>query len=189
MKTKLIALSVLCAAMVPAFASAARVTTPGGEVHFVGEVVNGTCAVDADSVNQTVQMGQVRANTLAKQGDVGQNVGFNIVLKDCAPGADGNDNTLPATAAIIFSGVTVDNTTNAKVLALQQSSAGGATNVGIQVLDRSGQPVAFDGSTARASIKLNEGTNTIPFQARYMATGQATAGTANADATFTVQYE
>ena len=189
MKTKLIALSVLCAAMVPAFASAATVTTPGGEVHFVGEVVNGTCAVDADSVNQTVQMGQVRANTLAKQGDVGQNVGFNIVLKDCAPGADGNDNTLPATAAIIFSGVTVDNTTNAKVLALQQSSAGGATNVGIQVLDRSGQPVAFDGSTASASIKLNEGTNTIPFQARYMATGQATAGTANADATFTVQYQ
>ncbi|MEX9938460.1 fimbrial protein, partial [Providencia rettgeri] len=155
----------------------------------VGEVDNGTCAVDADSVNQTVQLGQVRANTLTKQGDVGQNVGFNIVLKDCAPGADDNGNTLPTTAAIIFSGVAVDNTTNAKVLALQQSSAGGATNVGIEVLDHSGQPVAFDGSTASTSIKLNEGTNTIPFQARYMATGQATAGTADADATFTVQYE
>ncbi|WP_440484876.1 fimbrial protein [Salmonella enterica] len=95
----------------------------------MGEFVNGTCAVDADLVNQTVQMGQVRANTLAKQGDVGQNVGFNIVLKDCAPGADGNDNTLPATAAIIFSGVTVDNTTNAKVLALQQSFCALPTSV------------------------------------------------------------
>ncbi|EKH2362276.1 type 1 fimbrial protein subunit FimA, partial [Escherichia coli] len=28
-----------------------------------------------------------------------------------------------------------------------------------------------------------------PFQARYYATGQATAGIANADATFKVQYQ
>ena len=36
---------------------------------------------------------------------------------------------------------------------------------------------------------LNNGTNTIPFQARYFATGAATPGAANADATFKVQYQ
>jgi len=189
MKTKLLAISVLCAALAPAFVSAATIVTPGGQVHFVGEVVNGTCAVDAGSVDQTVQLGQVRANGLTQVGDFSQNVGFNIVLKDCAPGAeDGKGGTLPTTAAIIFSGVTA-GTANTNILALQSSAAGGASNVGVQVLDRAGQPVTFDGSTASASTTLAEGTNTIPFQARYAAFGQATAGTANADATFTVQYQ
>jgi len=189
MKTKLLAISVLCAALSPAFVSAATIVAPGGQVHFVGEVVNGTCAVDAGSVDQTVQLGQVRANGLTKVGDFSQNVGFNIVLKDCAPGAeDGKGGNLPTTAAIIFSGVTASST-NTNILALQSSAAGGASNVGVQVLDRAGEPVAFDGTTASASTTLAEGTNTIPFQARYAAFGQATAGTANADATFTVQYQ
>ena len=189
MKTKLLAISVLCAALSPAFVSAATIVAPGGQVHFIGEVVNGTCAVDAGSVDQTVQLGQVRANGLTKVGDFSQNVGFNIVLKDCAPGAeDGNGGTLPTTAAIIFSGVTA-GATNTNILALQSSAAGGASNVGVQVLDREGQPIAFDGSTASSSTTLTDGTNTLPFQARYAAFGQATAGTANADATFTVQYQ
>ncbi|EMA2266670.1 hypothetical protein PSD81_002843 [Escherichia coli] len=33
-----------------------------------------------------------------------------------------------------------------------------------------------------------DGTNILPFQARYIALGQSVAGTANADATFKVQY-
>ena len=48
--------------------------------------------------------------------------------------------------------------------------------------------VAADYPTATFPA-LNDGTNIIPFQARYYATGAATAGTANADATFKVQYE
>lgn len=35
---------------------------------------------------------------------------------------------------------------------------------------------------------LIDGTNILPFQARYIALGQSVAGTANADATFKVQY-
>jgi hypothetical protein len=31
----------------------------GGTVHFKGEVVNAACAVDAGSIDQTVQLGQV----------------------------------------------------------------------------------------------------------------------------------
>ncbi|HBQ0085369.1 TPA: fimbrial protein, partial [Klebsiella pneumoniae subsp. pneumoniae] len=45
------------------------------------------------------------------------------------------------------------------------------------------------GASFSAATTLNDGTNIIPFQARYYATGAATAGTANADATFKVQYE
>ncbi|WP_440484878.1 hypothetical protein [Salmonella enterica] len=56
-------------------------------------------------------------------------------------------------------------------------------------MDRSGQPVAFDGSTASASIKLNEGTNTIPLRRVIWRPVRQQLVRLNADATFTVQYE
>lgn len=46
----------------------------------------------------------------------------------------------------------------------------------------------LDGATFSAKTDLIDGTNILPFQARYIALGQSVAGTANADATFKVQY-
>ena len=91
-------------------------------------------------------------------------------------------------ASVAFTGTAIDSA-NPTVLALQNSAAGGATNVGVQILDRTGTPLALDGAAFGAQTTLNDGTNVIPFQARYYATAAATAGTANADATFKVQYE
>lgn len=73
-------------------------------------------------------------------------------------------------------------------LALQSSAAGSAQNVGIQILDRTGEVLILDGATFSAKTDLIDGTNILPFQARYIALGQSVAGTANADATFKVQY-
>ncbi|MEZ2583435.1 type 1 fimbrial major subunit FimA [Kluyvera intermedia] len=179
-KVALIVISAL--SMTSAAALAADTTTVnGGTVHFKGEVVNAACAVDAGSVEQTVQMGQVRSAKLATAGSTSSNVGFNIQLDDC-------DTTVATKASVAFSGTAID-TTNNTVLALQSSAAGSATNVGVQILDNKGTPLALDGATFSAATTLNDGTNIIPFQARYFATGAATAGTANADATFKVQYE
>lgn len=74
------------------------------------------------------------------------------------------------------------------MLALQSSAAGSAQNVGIQILDRTGEVLILDGATFSAKTDLIDGTNILPFQARYIALGQSVAGTANADATFKVQY-
>ncbi|STW06027.1 type 1 fimbriae major subunit FimA [Klebsiella grimontii] len=108
------------------------VTVNGGTVHFKGEVVNAACAVDAGSLDQTVQLGQVRSAKLAAAGSTSSPVGFNIQLNDC-------DITVSEKAAIAFAGTAI-NSTNPTVLALQGSAAGGATNVGVQILDRSGTP-------------------------------------------------
>lgn len=59
------------------------VTVNGGTVHFKGEVVNAACAVDAGSLDQTVQLGQVRSAKLATAGSTSSPVGFNIQLNDC----------------------------------------------------------------------------------------------------------
>lgn len=182
MKTKTLAIVILSALSMSSPALlAANVVVNGGKVHFKGEVVNAACAIDAGSMDQTVQLGQVRTAKLAATGDTSSPVGFNIQLNDC-------DTTVSKKAAVAFTGTAI-NGTNPTVLALQNSAAGGATNVGVQILDRAGTPLTLDGVTFSADTTLNDGTNIIPFQARYYATAAATAGTANADATFKVQYQ
>ncbi|HFO9315258.1 TPA: type 1 fimbrial major subunit FimA [Escherichia coli] len=176
MKIKTLAIVVLSALSLSSAAALADTTTVnGGTVHFKGEVVNAACAVDAGSVDQTVQLGQVRTASLKQAGATSSAVGFNIQLNDC-------DTT------VAFLGTAID-ATRTDVLALQSSAAGSATNVGVQILDRTGNALTLDGATFSAQTTLNNGTNTIPFQARYYAIGEATPGAANADATFKVQYQ
>ena len=182
MKIKTLAIVVLSALSLSSTAALAAATTVnGGTVHFKGEVVNAACAVDAGSVDQTVQLGQVRTASLAQEGATSSAVGFNIQLNDC-------DTNVASKAAVAFLGTAID-AGHTNVLALQSSAAGSATNVGVQILDRTGAALALDGATFSAQTTLNNGTNTIPFQARYFATGAATPGAANADATFKVQYQ
>ncbi|HFD0352206.1 TPA: type 1 fimbrial major subunit FimA [Escherichia coli] len=184
MKIKTLAIVVLSALSLSSTAALAD-TTPttvnGGTVHFKGEVVNAACAVDAGSVDQTVQLGQVRTATLEQAGATSSAVGFNIQLNDC-------NTTVAEKAEVAFLGTTI-NPASTDVLALQSSAAGSATNVGVQILDRTGNALKLDGATFSAPITLNNGKNTIPFRARYYAIGKATTGAANADAIFKVQYQ
>ncbi|EGO3302083.1 type 1 fimbrial major subunit FimA [Salmonella enterica] len=160
--------------------SASPVAVNGGAVHFKGEIVNAACAVDAGSTDQTIRLGQVRSSKLAADGNVSSPVGFNIQLDDCDTAVAGN-------ASVAFTGSEVSGKNN--VLALQATGAGAATNVGVQILDSKSQPMQLDGTNFGSTILLTNGTNTIPLQARYIATGAATAGIANADATFKIQYQ
>lgn len=160
-------------------------TVNGGVIHFKGEVVNAACAIDSESMNQTVELGQVRSSRLATAGDLSSAVGFNIKLNDCKTRII-LDTNVSSNAAVAFLGTTV--TSNDDTLALQSSAAGSAQNVGIQILDRTGEVLILDGATFSAKTDLIDGTNILPFQARYIALGQSVAGTANADATFKVQY-
>lgn len=153
-------------------------TVNGGVIHFKGEVVNAACAIDSESMNQTVELGQVRSSRLAKAGDLSSAVGFNIKLNDC-------DTNVSSNAAVAFLGTTV--TSNDDTLALQSSAAGSAQNVGIKFWTVQ-EVLVLDGATFSAKTDLIDGTNILPFQARYIALGQSVAGTANADATFKVQY-
>ncbi|STR60559.1 type 1 fimbriae major subunit FimA [Klebsiella pneumoniae] len=60
MKIKTLAMIVVSALSLSSTAALADTTTVnGGTVHFKGEVVNAACAVDAGSIDQTVQLGQV----------------------------------------------------------------------------------------------------------------------------------
>ena len=121
MKIKTLAIVVLSALSLSSTAALAAATTVnGGTVHFKGEVVNAACAVDAGSVDQTVQLGQVRTASLAQEG--------------------------ATSSAVAFLGTAID-AGHTNVLALQSSAAGSATNVGVQILDRTGAALTLDGAT------------------------------------------
>ncbi|MEX6315749.1 type 1 fimbrial major subunit FimA [Providencia manganoxydans] len=182
MKVKSLALVVVSALSLSSVAAFAATTiVNGGTVHFKGELVNAACAVDANSVEQTVPLGQFRTAKLAQAGDTSSPVNFSIKLNDC-------DTTIATSAKVAFKGVAA-NAANPTVLAVAGSAAGSATNVGIQILDSKSVPLGLDGATFGSAITLTDGNNVLPFQARYYALGATTAGIANADATFAVQYE
>ncbi|HBE6656136.1 TPA: fimbria/pilus outer membrane usher protein [Escherichia coli] len=134
-------------------------TVNGGVIHFKGEVVNAACAIDSESMNQTVELGQVRSSRLAKAGDLSSAVGFNIKLNDC-------DTNVSSNAAVAFLGTTV--TSNDDTLALQSSAAGSAQNVGIQILLGNYGTTFFSASrqsywnTSRSDQQISFGLN-VPF--------------------------
>lgn len=66
------------------------------------------------------------------------------------------DTNVSSNAAVAFLGTTV--TSNDDTLALQSSAAGSAQNVGIQILDRTGEVLILDGATFSAKTDLIDST-------------------------------
>ncbi|WP_320408289.1 type 1 fimbrial major subunit FimA [Klebsiella aerogenes] len=162
-------------------AHAASTTVSGGTIHFTGEVVNAACAVAPESADQTVPLGQVRAASLADAGSTANPTGFNIKLNDC-------DTSVSTTAAISFYGPTTAAGDALSVSSITTAGAA-ATNVGIQILDQNSQVVSPNTDVPSSAFTLIDGTNTLPFTAQFISTdGGATAGAADADATFNVAY-
>lgn len=161
---------------------AAAVDVNGGTVHFTGELVNAACAVATESANQTVELGQYRTAGLAAAGNKTTSIPFSIQLVDCDP-------TVQATAAVAFYGQTIEQNPTLLAVSSGGSNATAAQNVGIQISDDKQNILGFSGSDFSSAKALNEGTNILNFSARYVSTGVATPGLANADSTFVVHYE
>lgn len=161
------------------------ITVNGGTVHFKGKLVAAPCAVSTDTSDQVVKLGEYTTHHFKTAGTLGSVVPFRIKLEDC-------DTSIASTAAVAFSGRTDSSSSDSALLAIDQGlsagNAGTATNIGIQVLDNQSKPVKFDGTTFVNKTTLNDGENILKFAAQYKSTGTATAGDANADADFIMQY-
>lgn len=160
-------------------------TINGGTVHFKGKLVAAPCSVSTDSSDQEVKLGEYTTHHFKTAGTLGSVVPFQIKLEDC-------DTTVAQTAAVAFSGREDTTSSDGTLLAVDQDlssgNAGTATNIAIQVLDDTSKPVKFDGSTFVNKTTLIDGENLLKFAAQYKSTGVATAGDANADANFIMQY-
>lgn len=169
-------------ALVSSAANADVVSVNGGTVHFKGELVNAACAVSSKSSDQTVKLGQYRTAEFTKVGDTSAQIPFTIVLNDC-------DTSVSTMASVSFSGQT--DATDPTLLAINSGdNSTTAKGVGIEILDSASKVLTPNGTTFSTKQTLTDGTNTLPFTARYKSTAAtATAGQANADATFVMNYE
>ena len=147
-----------------------------GVVHFVGEIVDTTCEVTSDTADQIVPLGKVSKNAFSGVGSLASPQKFSIKLENC-----------PATytqAAVRFDGT---------------EAPGGDGDLKVGTPLTAGNPRIFNQSD-NSQVKLYndsaytaidaEGKAEMKFIARYVATNATvTAGTANADSQFTVEYK
>ncbi|EGO1033013.1 fimbrial protein [Escherichia coli] len=128
-------------------------TVNGGVIHFKGEVVNAACAIDSESMNQTVELGQVRSSRLAKAGDLSSAVGFNIKLNDCGATTDSARQVFANTApdATKASGVGVSLMRNGKILATGE-------NVSLGTVNKSKVPLGLSATYGQTGNKVSAGT-------------------------------
>ncbi|WP_241291690.1 fimbrial protein [Burkholderia stabilis] len=147
-----------------------------GTITFQGEIVAGACGISADTLDQTVSLGQVPANVFKKVGDRSQAQQFNIVLTDCDTSTSGN-------AFFTFTGAA--DSANPELFA----TTGSASDVGIR-LQSSSNEYLKNGTEQSAPVVLSNGNNTVTFGAMYEATAASvTPGIANSVANFTVRYQ
>lgn len=150
-----------------------------GQINFTGEIIDSACqVVNGISSPLDVSLGKVAKSAFTGSGSTTTTTRFDIQLKDCPE-------TITS-AAITFGGSA--DSTNANVLAVTPGT-GAAAGVGIQLLDKTENPLSLYTSSADYPLQSGTTTNDLVFGARYIQTGSSvTAGPANAVSTFTVVY-
>lgn len=158
------------------------ITATGGTIHFKGDLVAAPCSVSTESSDLSVQLGEYTTHHFNASGIEGTKKPFQIKLEDC-------DTSTYTTAAVQFQGRA--DSTNSDLLAVDSGLSGDqamtATNVGIKILDSASKTVKPNGDFSTPQ-KLTGEETILYFAAQYVSTGVATAGNANADATFIMQY-
>lgn len=135
-------------ALVSSFANAEEpsTTTVGnaghGTVHFKGEIIDAPCSIAPESVDQTVDLGQV-SNSALKDSGQSSPVFFNIKLQNC-------DISTYKTVTATWSG-----TENAEQPGTW-GITGTASGAGIVLRDASGKQVVLGQETAATTLTAND---------------------------------
>ncbi|HHT2664586.1 TPA: fimbrial protein [Citrobacter freundii] len=147
--------TIVAAAVIALISFSANAANQGqGIINFKGSIIDAPCGIAPESADQTVDFGQISKAHLNKDGiSVKKNVAIKLV--NCEFGVASGP--LKNTASVIFSGVTTGS---------DNSSLGlSDTNAIIRMSGQDGTLVKFDGTTASNSAKLQNGDNTLHYQA------------------------
>ena len=161
---------------------ASQVFASDGTVHFRGEVIDSTCEVTADTKDQSVDLGKVNRTAFTVAGSTAAPTAFHIDLEKCPDGteaADGNGD--------LAIGDPLNTTTPGDYTGTEPAPIT-ATGVAIRIYNKAdNSQVKLYTKSAETPIVATKAS--MQFVARYIATSATvTAGTANADSQFTVEY-
>ncbi|HHN8583815.1 TPA: fimbrial protein [Providencia rettgeri] len=174
MKIKSIAMGTFLAL---GLASAANAADMGhGKVTFKGSIITAPCSIHPDSIDQTVELGQIADSTLAESGKSTPRT-FNILLEKCKIDTLKN-------VQLTFSGAAASFDSTKKTLGI----SGDATGAGVQITNGAGQVITL--GTASPLQLIQEGNNTLQFAAYLIGDGdKATVGEFSSVADFTLNYQ
>jgi major pilin subunit PapA len=173
-KLKLIAIAI--GVVTSPLTVAATADTGSGVINFTGSVIEAPCGISPDSVDQTIDFGQLSKAHLDSDG-ISEKKDLKIELVNCTID-DAKSNTVQVT----FTGGTTDASN------LELATAGG-TNTAI-VINGYGQDVTF--GTPTPAVAYQNGSNTLNFSSWVKkAIGQTTVNTGDFTAVtnFVLSYQ
>lgn len=149
-----------------------------GVIKFVGAIIDAPCSIAPESVDQTIQMGQISNNVLERQGE-GPIRPFEIHLEGCSIAT-------AKTASVTFNGIAAD--TDKKHLAINGFAKGAAIAMVSQL---AGDEVVL-GQKVNAGSLIN-GDNHLKFGAKLVSNlkgdEKATPGEFTATSDFIMNYQ
>lgn len=146
---KIVAVLGLGAAL--ACGSAMAATSGQGTVTFKGSIIDAPCSITPDTVDQTVNLGQVSSKSLLDGGTSSPHQ-FNIKLEGCDV-----SNLANKTVTTAFNGVADGDN-----LKLQSGTASGAA---IVIEDSVGKMVKINDAVGTSPEAITDGTNTLHYSA------------------------
>ncbi|EMG9289642.1 type 1 fimbrial protein [Providencia stuartii] len=162
-------------------ASAANAADQGhGKVTFKGSIIDAPCSISPDSIDQTVELGQISNMALVDGGKSSPRI-FDIALENS------DVTNLTKGVQLTFTGAAASFDTTNKTLGIVGTGAG----AGVQITNGSGNVITL--GTATPFQNIQDGNNTLRFSAYLMGNGgdisTITPGDFSSVADFTLSYE
>lgn len=151
-----------------------------GKVTFTGAIIDSPCSISPESVDQTVELGQV-SNALLKKGGKSTPKSFTIDLEHCEIEDKKNN------VSVTFSGVQSDISGHDGMLSI----SGLAEGASVAITDAGGKLIKL--GSASPLVGVNEGNTALRFAAYLQGDGSDGAvvvpGDFSAIADFTLAYQ
>lgn len=177
MNMKKIVVAMAIATSMMAGAASAATGQGSGTVNFTGSIINAPCSITPDTVDQTVDLGEVSKAALEATNGTSTPQNFEIKLQQC-------DTSTLKTVTATFTGA------NAAGNADNLGITGTASGASIVLTDGAGSPVKL--GTATAAQTLADGDNILNFSAYLEADGASASvvpGDFTSVASFTLAYQ
>ncbi|ELJ4793906.1 fimbrial protein [Salmonella enterica] len=163
----------------------------GGTINFRGSVTEAPCSIIPGDDQLDINLGQVSEKMLSAADSGSSPVDVVIHLNSCqfetdtaTSGGTANPNGKLSKVDVEFANYS--STDEAKGLL---HNDGTATNVDVQLLDGTGQPLELNRvATSATAHQLTGSTGEMTFKARMLASGQATAGSVSARVDYKLKY-
>lgn len=168
----------LASLIVATFSSAAIADQGHGKVSFTGAIIDAPCSISPDSVDQTVDMGQI-ANAALANGGRSTSRNFTIALENCSFGSPASKNKVE----VLFTG------NESTAIPGNLGIAGSASGASLALTDGAGEPIVLGTPTKEQT--LQDGNNTLLFAAFLQGDGASSTvveGEFTAVTDFTLSY-